>query len=70
MKTAAGSPLVYQGGRRRDRRILFDLREVGWWVPSSQDCQRKDHDGCDVRSCGCRCHKVMTFYLGRMPDGE
>lgn len=63
-KTAAGNLLVFKGGTRRSRRILFDLRGVGW-VPSSQDCQRGGvmHADCDVRSCGCRCHKVHTFYM-------
>ena len=62
--TEAGNELVYKGGRRRDRRIRFDLPRNGW-EPSSQDCQRaslKSHAFCDVKSCGCLCHKELTFY--------
>lgn len=64
MYTAAGNQMVLKGGRRRDRRIEFDLRSVRW-IPSSQDCQRKTHDKCEIRSCGCDCHKWLTFYTKR-----
>ena len=68
MKTKLGNTLVYQGGLRRERRIQFDLSHV-FWVPSSQDCQRGGnmHDDCDVRSCGCECHHVLTMYT--YPNG-